>query len=1573
MRGADEFARAMVRFVADTRDVVRASKEMQGAALNTAREIDRAHRRSAKEVRAAWKNAIAEKKKAFRDWFQRAQQSVANFARNFIQQYRSIQQSLTRFGRHFRQIMGRNIPRLIRDVIKDLGRLAVSFVQVFSSARKMYQGLSRYLEELTKKIVFLQLDLRYIITQIRNMTIGLIASLAGGVKALMDFEEAFVRVRRVVDMTDRQLDNLAIRLREMSRSMITGAEGLAEIAAMAGRLGIEGIDNIEIFTETVGMLAEVTDIVGETGAQQIARFMVVLDESIDRVDNLASSIVHLGNTFAATEDELLTMSFRLVGGAEAIGLTADETMALSTALTATGVRAERGGTAMTRLMIEMSQAVETQTRALSTFADTAEMSIREFTQTFRHEPIKAMEGFIKGLGRMQDQGENVFETFEDLEIGQIRTIDALLRLASAGDLLTDTLRESEKAFRDGTYHAQEYETRMDTVRAQVGTLWNSIKDLAIMFGEVYRDSIMDAVETTRDLVRAFLALDSEGVEAFARFVNVVLAVAGAMFLYLISARAILVFLTSLTLLLRMLTSLGPWAFAISVINEQVDDFGAVLENVARFADNAAAGLRNFWNAFREGPFVEDLSNVWEGFSTELDELMEVEDPGSEWIVDFISAFVGLIADTLEAVNDAIERYLESEDWEGIDEGIQESMKTLAERMYKVFAEIARMVFVNLPSAMTDVIGDLLEDVDVSGLVDLITEMGSQIYEQLAQAWDEAETSGEFAREAAESMLGMWAVGAMLGGFGIGGIGKALKVPLEIAITVAAGLAKGVALGAGISVWKLLGVIVKGVLGKALAASIVVLLTLDWVVDDDLWDPDMPWESDYWLDAWKDLKEFWDWLTDTLLKPSNWEIDIPEVWTADYWLNILDAFEEIYKSLMKIVDFFELDIDWGWFDADEAGKELTPEEVREMYAPDAKEWSWLLGLFGLSDGAILPGFGGGDRIPALLEAGEAVVPAAVVHGGMDDIIDWFRSMGVPALSSGAVIGTGGHGGGDSAPGTSVLDAFQEQAERHLEELGNTADSAADYILEMSQAAQAGEWDDFAQMAVDALNVVTDTIAKNALRVIDLIESALLAAIPEDLIDHGVITGIFETLRAGLAALITDEDEPGEPPALRMAEQAQLDPGTPPEMLPMPDEQIEEFLEDLGENSEWLADIFEGLIDRLYDFDDSYEDIVRAHDEVLPALEGLAYSALLAGDRLAEEFAVGEEFGDTIGALTGDFSGLAEAVLAAQGPIDGIVAFLLEILQHTEAFDQFMASVQMLFDAFVSIFDPIFRFILAALAPVITMLASLFETVGGLIESVLFPIFKALYPIFEALATILMPIIAGLEFFATLIDIVSPILTILADALEVTLKPVTAVADALTWLQIGIMKVMRGILKGLSRIPFLDFSDQIESLNESIDKAESDQEKLNDMTAEGAWNMEDFGDETADATESMTNVPDVFRVNLRAAESAQAEQEETTDSILDWIKSIFGMDIEGSSSDIIEAGLGVPAAAGAITDGFAPDADLDVIDPKREETHVHFQGDVYGERDFEDKVVRTVDGAKKRGAKRKTGVAAGAGRF
>lgn len=83
--------------------------------------------------------------------------------------------------------------------------------------------------------------------------------------------------------------------------------------------------------------------------------------------------------------------------------------------------------------------------------------------------------------------------------------------------------------------------------------------------------------------------------------------------------------------------------------------------------------------------------------------------------------------------------------------------------------------------------------------------------------------------------------------------------------------------------------------------------------------------------------------------------------------------------------------------------FTWQNIISFFTPTPSASGRQLGIGGYSSGVILPGYGGGDRIPALLEAGEAVVPAKVVAGGLGTIVKWFRSMGVARLQAGGIMG------------------------------------------------------------------------------------------------------------------------------------------------------------------------------------------------------------------------------------------------------------------------------------------------------------------------------------------------------------------------------------------------------------------------------------------------------------------------------------------------------------------------------------------------------------------------------------------
>src|SRR5690606_22512179 len=109
------------------------------------------------------------------------------------------------------------------------------------------------------------------------------------------------------------------------------------------------------------------------------------------------------------------------------------------ALASTGIEVEAGGTAMSRIMIELAKAASTGSDELDIFAEVAGQSASEFAAAFRDDPAQAIVSFIDGLGRINAAGGDVFTVLDDLGLADVRVSQALLNMANSGDLLRDSL------------------------------------------------------------------------------------------------------------------------------------------------------------------------------------------------------------------------------------------------------------------------------------------------------------------------------------------------------------------------------------------------------------------------------------------------------------------------------------------------------------------------------------------------------------------------------------------------------------------------------------------------------------------------------------------------------------------------------------------------------------------------------------------------------------------------------------------------------------------------------------------------------------------------------------------------------------------------------------------------------------------------------------------------------------------------------------------------------------------------------------------------------------------------------
>lgn len=327
---------------------------------------------------------------------------------------------------------------------------------------------------------------------------------AGAGKLAIDFESSFAGVRKTVDATEAEYKSLAGAFRDMSKEIPVSVNELNRIAEAAGQIGV-GKEDIVDFTRTVAALGDTTNLAGETAAVGIARFANVTGMAISESSNFAAALVGLGNAGASTESEILEMSLRIAAAGHIAGLTEGDILGVANALSSLGVEAEAGGTAVQKVLLDITQSVAQGNDKLAVFAQVAGMSAENFANAWRTDPGAAFTAFVEGLGKAGDQG---FDILEELELADQRLIRAFLGLAGAGDDLNESMGMGNRLFEENNAHIEEANKRWETTASRLRIAMNNAMDLGISIGDHLLPAVVAVADyASANLPRAFDWLD----------------------------------------------------------------------------------------------------------------------------------------------------------------------------------------------------------------------------------------------------------------------------------------------------------------------------------------------------------------------------------------------------------------------------------------------------------------------------------------------------------------------------------------------------------------------------------------------------------------------------------------------------------------------------------------------------------------------------------------------------------------------------------------------------------------------------------------------------------------------------------------------------------------------------------------------------------------------------------------------------------------------------------------------------------------------------------------------------------
>lgn len=244
------------------------------------------------------------------------------------------------------------------------------------------------------------------------------------IKAFAELEKQIVDIQKVANFENPQeFAKQYIDLAKQLRGLVSFKE-LGEIGGDLARLGVRG--GSQGFIDFLEVAAKLKAATGDIDLRQAGEGLGKLLQNFQKPLNatealrLASAINKLADETAVTSSEILTVTQKLSGFANAAGLTAQQTLGLVTLIKQTGISSTVVESSVTRLLTLLEKTPVTVANSLGKAGAEAD----RFVEMVRVEPIKAIQEFFRVLNSMPiDQAVQILA---DLELATSRNAVALL-------------------------------------------------------------------------------------------------------------------------------------------------------------------------------------------------------------------------------------------------------------------------------------------------------------------------------------------------------------------------------------------------------------------------------------------------------------------------------------------------------------------------------------------------------------------------------------------------------------------------------------------------------------------------------------------------------------------------------------------------------------------------------------------------------------------------------------------------------------------------------------------------------------------------------------------------------------------------------------------------------------------------------------------------------------------------------------------------------------------------------------------------------------------------------------------
>ena len=315
----------------------------------------------------------------------------------------------------------------------------------------------------------------------------LYAAISKPLGAAMEFESAMADVNKVVDFdTPDGFAKMSKDILEMSKIVPMTATSIASIVAAAGQADMKGEELLQ-FTNMAAKVGVAFDVSAEKVGTSLAKIKSALGMSVGETSALADAMNHLSNT-SASEAPLLLNYMRRVGSiGKQYGFTAQQTVAIGSAMIAAGAQADVAATSFRNVgkaLVRGQGATKSQRAAFRLLG----LDASEVAKAMQKDAVGTLNdviGRIRGLEK-ELQATTISSLFGD----EARAIAPLIENSQ---LLTKALGAvaSQTVYLGSTQ--KEFAIRSATAENALQLFKNKVHALSIAIGNALLPTFTDAL------------------------------------------------------------------------------------------------------------------------------------------------------------------------------------------------------------------------------------------------------------------------------------------------------------------------------------------------------------------------------------------------------------------------------------------------------------------------------------------------------------------------------------------------------------------------------------------------------------------------------------------------------------------------------------------------------------------------------------------------------------------------------------------------------------------------------------------------------------------------------------------------------------------------------------------------------------------------------------------------------------------------------------------------------------------------------------------------------------------------